>query len=64
MTYRLDELTHERAEKLIEKTGTIDIITKSGTVYHIIRTRKGYKALSHHCYNPRPLTKAMQKIFF
>lgn len=64
MMYKLEELTHERAEKLMKKTGTMDIITKSGTVYHIIRTRKGYKALSEHCYNARPLTKAMQKIFF
>lgn len=63
MKYKLEELTKEKVNKYFEKNTSMDVITKTGTLYHIIKYSKGYACYSGYCYNPRNLTKTMKKVF-
>lgn len=64
-SYILENLSKEKANELfLENNGAIDVVTKSGTLYHIIKLSNGtIKCLSQYCYNERPLTKALKKVF-
>ena len=62
-TYKLEKLTKELVNKHFENNSGMEIETKNGTHYHIIKSKNGYHCFSKYCYNPRPLTKAMKAVF-
>ena len=62
--YELEKLTKEFMETYWETNYGIDIKTKTGTIYHIIKTPKGkVHCFSQYCYQERKLTKEMKKVF-
>lgn len=62
-TFKLENLTKELVKKHFENNSGMELETKSGTRYHIIKTKKGYRCFSDYCWNERSLTKAMKAVF-
>ena len=62
-TFKLENLTKEIVNKHFENNSGMEIETKSGTHYHIIKSKNGYHCYSNYCWNVRPLTKAMKAVF-
>lgn len=62
--FKLKDLTQEKVNQYFENNGGMDIITKTGTKYHIIKTPKGkYYCYSWYCMNIRKMTNEMKKVF-
>lgn len=62
--FRLEELTEKIVNEYFKNNSGMEIITNSGTKYHIIKTPKGvYHCLSWYCMSERRLTKTMKKVF-
>ena len=62
--YQLEILTKEFVAKYFQENSGMEIKTKTGPHYHIVRTPKGkYCCFSNYMWNERKLTKEMKKVF-
>lgn len=62
--YQLEALTKEFVEKYFEENSGMEIKTKTGTKYHMIKTPNGkIHCFSEYVWNERKLTKEMKKVF-
>jgi len=61
--YELENLTHDFVTRYFENHATMNVRTKRGTVYHVIKVRGQFKIYSEFALNYRQPTKELQKVF-
>lgn len=61
--FELETLTKAKVENYFKSNYGMEIKTKSGTHYHIVKSKKGYHCFAWFTWSERKLTKAMKAVF-